>query len=221
MHKKLNLNKAIAVSERTSVRWLHEFGMSYKDYKPGSYCDDHEREDVVQYRPSFLERMQVYEKRMPQFVGDNMETVIEPELSGTEKKLVLVTHEESCLSSYDGRTTIWMDQDRNVLRPKGDGRSIMVSEFLCECHGLLQLAPELAEEHPNAPRESMVIIKPGKNSDGYWKNSDLIDQVENRVIPIFKILHPEADALLMFENSHNHHAFSPDALNSKGFATER
>ena len=144
LHKKLNLNKAIAVSERTSVRWLHELGMSYKDYKPGSYCDGHEREDVVQYRLSFLDRMQVYEKRMPQYVGDNMETVIEPELSVTEKKLVLVTHDESCFSSYDGRTKIWMDEDRKVLRPKGDGRSIMVSEFLCECHGLLQLTPELA-----------------------------------------------------------------------------
>ena len=32
---------------------------------------------------------------------------------------------------------IWMDEDRNVLRPKGSGRSIMVSEFLCECHGLM------------------------------------------------------------------------------------
>ena len=61
----------------------------------------------------------------------------------------------------------------------------------------------------------MVIIKPRKNSDGYWKNSDLIDQIENSVIPIFKILHPEADALLMFDNSQNHHALSPDALNAK------
>jgi hypothetical protein len=215
LHKKLNLTNAIQVSERTSVRWLHELGMSYSDYKPGAYCDGHEREDVVQYRNLFLERMQVYEKRMPNYVGDNMETVILPDLSATERNLILVTHDESCFSSYDGRTTIWMDQDRKVLRPKGDGRSIMVSAFLCECHGLLQLPPELAKEHPNVPSEAFVIIQPGKNNDGYWKNSDLVNQVESRVIPIFKILHPQSDALLMFDNSQNHHALPPNALNAK------
>ena len=55
----------------------------------------------------------------------------------SERKIVLVTHDESCFSSNDGRKTIWLDQDHNILRPKGEGRSIMVSAFLCECHGLL------------------------------------------------------------------------------------
>ena len=215
LHLKLNMNQPINISDSTAVRWMHRLGMEYDQFKPGVYVDGHERDDVKEYRQQFLKRMQGYEKRMPQYVGDEMETVIEPELSGDEKRLILVTHDESCFSSNDGRKTIWMDKDRNVLRPKGDGRSIMVSAFLCECHGLLQLTPELAQKHPDIPKESYVVIKPGKNGDGYWKNSDLVLQLEQRVIPIFKILHPGDDALFMFDNSQNHHALPPDALNAK------
>ena len=215
LHKTLNLQKSIEVSESTAVRWMHILGMSYKQYKRGVYNDGHERPDVVAYRESFLQRMHQYGKRMPRYDGDSMENVINPDLHETERPLILVTHDESCFSSYVGRTTIWMDENHNVLRPKGDGRSIMVSAFLCECHGLLQLPPELALRDPETPKEAFVIIKPGKNSDGYWTNSDLVQQIENRVIPIFKILHPGANALFMFDNSQNHHALAPDALNAK------
>jgi hypothetical protein len=97
-----------------------------------------------------------------------MNVVIEPDLSGPDRKLVLVTHDESCFSSNDGRKTIWMDEEGSILRPKGEGRSIMVSAFLCECHGLLELPPQLSTLHPDIPRESFVVIKPGKNGDGYW-----------------------------------------------------
>ena len=32
--------------------------------------------------------------------------------------------------------------NNHPIRPKGDGRSIMVSAFLCECHGLLRLSDD-------------------------------------------------------------------------------
>ena len=37
-------------------------------------------------------------------------------------------------------------------------------------------------------------------------------QTKLKALPIFKILHPHGDALFMFDNSANHHAFAPDAL---------
>ena len=215
LHIILSLHNPVQISDRTAVRWMHELGLSYNEFKRGVYNDGHEREDVVQYREQFLQRMLVYERRMAKFVGDDMNTVIEPELADSERKLVLVTHDESCFSSNDGRKTIWMDQDHNILRPKGEGRSIMVSAFLCECHGLLEILPQMAQQFPDVPGESFVIIKPGKNSDGYWRNSDLVNQVEQRVLPIFKALHPVCDALFLFDNSQNHHALAPDALNAK------
>ena len=148
---------------------MHELDLRYCEFKRGVYNDGHEREDVVLYRQSFLEKMEVYGKRMDIFAGDDMNTKIDQELDESERKLILVTHDESCFSSNDGRKTIWMDEERNILRPKGEGRSIMVSAFLCECHGLLELSEEQAHMNPDIPKESFVIIKPGKNADGYWK----------------------------------------------------
>ena len=109
--------------------------------------------------------MQGNENRMPQYVSDEMETVMEPELYGDKKRLILVTNYESCSSYNDGQKKIWMYKDRNVFRRKGDGRSIMVSAFLCECQGLFQLTPEIAQKHPDIPNGSYVVIKPGKNGD--------------------------------------------------------
>lgn len=88
----------------------------------------------------------------------------------------------------------------------------MVSAFLCECHGLLRLSPEQKLLHPDLEPDSTEIIKPGSGGDGFWTNADLVKQTKAKAIPIFKALHPENDALFVFDNSANHHAFAPDAL---------
>ncbi|RKF60350.1 hypothetical protein OnM2_051066 [Erysiphe neolycopersici] len=159
--------------------------------------------------------MEGYEKRMAKYEGTDMGEVIELALQPNEKKLVLVTHDESCFSSYDGKHTIWVDQDHKPLRPKGEGRSIMVSAFLCECHRPMKLTDEQRLLHPNVPLEAVRIIKPGKNEDGYWTNADLVKQLQEEAIPIFKALHPNYEALFMFDNSQNHHALPLDALNAR------
>lgn len=218
LHPKVGLPSPITVSESTATRWLHLLGLNYGAYRKGMYVDGHERADVVQYRSEFLERMLKYEKRMTKYkdkpVDDGILVAVDPILDEGVRRLVLVTHDESCFSSNDGKTTIWMDEDNLPLRPKGEGRSIMVSDFLCECHGPLKLSSEQQRENPNTEPESVTIIKPGKNADGYWTNSDLVKQLE-KVVLIFKVLHPDCDALFMFDNSQNHRALPPDALNAK------
>ena len=149
---------------------------------------------------------------MVKFDGPEMNDQIPPDLVYREQRIVLVTHDESCFSSNDGRATIWFDEDHRPLRPKGEGRWLMVSEFMCECHGPLKLTAELQTMHPNEPCESLEIIAPGKNADGYWTNKDLVNQIRTKAIPIFKLLHPNCIALFIFDNSQNHHALPPDAL---------
>ena len=153
-----------------------------------------------------------YEKRMIVYSGEFMEQAIRPELEEESKALILVTHDESCFSANDGRSFCWLDDENRQIRPKGNGRTIMVSAFLCECHGLLKLPEDLHHQYPDVAPDSTVIIKPGVNNEGYWKNSDLVRQVKEKAILIFKILHPNCDGLLMFDNSQNHHAKAPDAL---------
>lgn len=213
LHLKLDLQTPVIISARTSQRWMNILGLRFGRFMKGLYNDGHERDDVVAYRNIFLQRMAVYEKRLITYVGDFMETAIQPELQDGERTLILVTHDESCFGCNDGRSYCWLDEDNRQIRPKGNGRSVMVSAFLCECHGLLKLNEDLQRQFPDVEKDSTVYLKPGVNSEGYWKNADLVEQVEKMAMPIFKILHPNCDGLFIFDNSQNHHAKSPDALN--------
>lgn len=212
LHVRLGITSPPNISSRTAQRWLNILGLRFGKFMKGLYNDGHERDDVVRYRNAFLQRMSTYEKRMIQYVGDYMEISIFPELEDGEKGLVLVTHDESCFGSNDGRSYCWLDENNRQIRPKGNGRSVMVSAFLCECHGILKLNDELQALHPGIPADSTVLLKPGANAEGYWKNSDLVNQLKEKALPIFKILHPDSDGLFLFDNSQNHHAKAPDAL---------
>ncbi len=59
-----------------------------------------------------------------------------------------------------------------------------------------------------------VIIHPGANDDGYWKNEHVVAQLRDTVIPIFNILHPPDmyQGVFCFDNSRNHGYYAPDAL---------
>lgn len=97
---------------------------------------------------------------------------------------------------------IWRDPDKEgIMRPKGNGRSVMVSGFACYCHGFIT----------HNGKRSYTIIHPGKNNDGYWTNDDLVKQLED-VMPLFEGFHPGDELIFAFDNSQNHHAMAPDAL---------
>jgi hypothetical protein len=212
LHLLLGMESPILISSRTAQRWLNVLGLRFGKFEKGLYNDGHERSDVVRYRNGFLQRMASYEKRMVQYVGDFMETAIQPEIQGDHRVLVLVTHDESCFGCNDGRNFCWLDENNRQIRPKGNGRSVMVSAFLCECHGILKLNEQQQQENPDVPADSTIFLKPGANSEGYWKNSDLASQLQDKALPIFRVLHPNAGGLFIFDNSQNHHAKPPDAL---------
>jgi hypothetical protein len=212
LHLLLDHPESIQLSIRRATVWLNKLGYEYQQHKQSHNVDGHERDDVVRYRDQFLVRMTEYEKRMLKYIGEDCETAVRPELPDNTPPLVLVVQDESCFSSHEGRKTLWMRKDKTILRPKGSGRSLMVSEFLCECHGRMKLNEEQMVQFPDIPSETAIIIKPGKNADGYWDCEDLVEQTRDRAIPIFKILHPGSDALFVFDNSAGHLAFAPDAL---------
>lgn len=59
--------------------------------------------------------------------------------------------------------------------------------------------------HPNEPYESLEIIAPGQNDDGFWTNKDLVNHIRTKAIPVFKLVHPNCISLFIFDNSQNHH----------------
>lgn len=212
LHERLQLPNHIPISGRQARRWMNKLGFQFRELKKGSYVDGHERPDVVQYRDEFLIRMEVYQKRMIRFIGDDCEIALRPELEEGEPLLIMLVQDESCFASNEGQQNAWILKDKNILKPKGPGRSLMVSEFLCECHGRLKLNSEQQALYPEIEKEATVKLRPGKGGDGYWDNDDLVKQIQNKVIPIFKILHPGCVALMMFDNSMNHRAKAPNAL---------
>jgi hypothetical protein len=177
----------------------------------GTYYDGHERPDVVKYRKSFLDEIYSYERFMAKYEGENMER-IPPTLGSGDKEIVLVTHDECVFYSNDGKREVWAKSGELPLRKKGNGRSIMVSEFLSEECGRLKLNAQQLQENLPIPKEARSYLQPGKDREGFWTSEHLIEQVKTKAIPIFEALFPNCIALFAFDNSSNHAAFKSDAL---------
>eukprot|EP01032_Pedospumella_encystans_P011026 gene11026-12856_t len=141
--------------------------------------------------------------------GGNMEEIYQPQLHPNgERKLVLITHDESIFYSNEAVAVIWEEDGHQELRPKSRGRSQHVSGFCCACCGFIEDDGPLGDD---TTVSSFEIITPGKNADGYWTNDDLVKQLEE-VIPLFERQHPDCDLLFMFDNSGNHHKAVPGGL---------
>jgi hypothetical protein len=116
-----------SISLATAKRWLTKMKWRYSKAKNGMYIDGHEREDVVAYRQAFVYRWAEYEKRF-QFWDESGNPLPRPSNS---PPLILITHDESTFFQNDERTTCWNREDsRSVPKPKGEGQSLMVSDFL-------------------------------------------------------------------------------------------
>lgn len=175
--------------------------------KDQCYFDGHEREDVVDYRVKWAQQMMQWQKRMETYPLDNENTdPVQPNLKENEKKMVLVTHDESIFYSNDCKMTRWCEKNETMIIPKGQGRSIMVSSFMCPCHGTMRGIVNGIETI------SRVIFLPGNsNGDGYWNSDHLTGQLKD-VIPLFNELHPNCISIFAFDQSSNHKAMADDAL---------
>lgn len=194
------------ISLTTAQRWLRALGWRRSEVKKGIYFDGHERPDVVAYRKEFLDRMLEYEKRMVTVDAEDQTIIVEPTLKDGEKAIVYYTHDECIFYSNDGQKVIWHPDGRLPLRKKGQGRSIMVSDFLSEIDGPLKGIDGDGKEI-----RAREIIHPGKNHDGYWTGIDVAQQFK-KAIGIHKRNHPNRVGLWAFDNSSNHNCFAKDAL---------
>lgn len=150
----------------------------------------------MEYRQKWAKRMLEYAKKMVAYNGENMEVAVRPpRLEIWDREHVLVTHDECIFYSNDAQDTMWLEAGETIIRKKGQGGSLMISEFLCACHGRLQISQEQAKQL-NIPDSARVIITPGKNEDGWWKSDDMVEQLRDRAIPIFEALHPGCTGLI-------------------------
>ncbi|CAG8616986.1 16706_t:CDS:2, partial [Cetraspora pellucida] len=167
------LGVPITISETTTRKFMHLWGFHKKTIGQQIYFDGHEREDVKEYRKEWASRMMNYRKKMEQYNGDEMEIVIPPErLEIWDTRHVLVTHDEAYFYANDDNSSFWVEDKESIIKKKGQGSTIMVSDFLCPCHGPLCLT-EADATRLGLEREARVIIKPGQHADGYWKSKNM------------------------------------------------
>ena len=131
-----------SISDSTARRWLSKLGWRYGKQPNGMYIDGHERQDVVEYRQGFVERFAEYEHRFHTWddAGNELPRpmgFIVPRAIG-RFRLILVTHDESTFYQNDQRQICWGCPGSGVPKPKGEGVSLMVSDFLTADWGRLR-----------------------------------------------------------------------------------
>ena len=133
----------VSISVKTALRWLEKLGWTYGKLKNGMYLDGHERLDVVEYREHFVGRWMEHERRFHRWDHDGSEL---PRPNGFPVpcangrfRLILVTHDESTFFQNDERNTGWSHAaSKSKPKPKGNGQSLMVSDFLTSDWGRLR-----------------------------------------------------------------------------------
>src|SRR6266498_1216446 len=160
------VGKKGSISIQTARIWLKKIGLVPQSRKKGIYFDGHEREDVLEYHKTFLEEMKKLEQFMPTFVGDEM-IQINSEISANQQLHILITYDECLFYANDDCPIIWAPLEEPLFRKKGQGKSIMVSDFLLETVGRLKLTSEQSLSNPNIPNEACKYLRPGKNEEGW------------------------------------------------------
>jgi hypothetical protein len=119
----------IKICACTGARWLMKLGWRYGLMKNSMFSNGHERIDVIVTREGLTDRWFVkYKPRMT--IYDNNGNVI-PLPDPAQLELVLVTHDEPTFHAQDCRQSFWIPPDpSHIPHPKGEGASIMVSDFL-------------------------------------------------------------------------------------------
>ena len=173
---RLNIIRSKIISKSTARRWLFRLGWNCHEYHKGIYVDGHERFDVIEDRKKFIADYDELAKLTPTFSVDNLD-IIEPSLPPNTSQHIFVTHDESSFNANDGPKHGWGAVDEQPLLKKGRGRTLMISDFICETIGVLRLSPEQQLQFPNISPIARKMHNTGANFDGYWTVEDLIKQI--------------------------------------------
>lgn len=117
-----------------------------------------------------------------------------PRLQPGQHLLVPVVQDECCFYSHDDKSHVWLHERENILHKKGQGATLMASEYICECHGPLKLPDDMvtaltAAGHSLPAPCSRVLFRAGKSYDGNWDNERMMQQLQS-VLTLFEVLHP-------------------------------
>ena len=171
------------IQTRTAIKWLHHLGFRPQSHKKSIYIDGHERDDVVKYWKLYLRKLEILSStHLPPPSCEDGLTAHQTGNPAAFKHLVLIFHDESSFHANEGQSVMWAEEGRVPIRPKNQGRGLMVSDFVTDFDGLLQLSIDeyrrAAESDPSIRMCAREIIKFGSGSEGYWNNAKFLKQME-------------------------------------------
>jgi hypothetical protein len=130
---------------------------------------------------------------------------IPPTLQAGEKEHVLIMQDKTIFHMNEYRWRMWLLQDQQPIRKKGNGCAIHVSDFISKMIGWIRLSDEQIANQPKLPAEDRLaafkarkIIYPGKGFDAWWDLPQLIDQLKI-LIKIFNLTHPNCVGVFVFD----------------------
>jgi hypothetical protein len=105
-------------------------------------------------------------------------------------------HNEAIFYANDWTRRGWYHKD-GPAKPytKGEGASLMVGEFVCTKFGWLQ--------PPDGRKTAQIIMKLGKNRDGYMTAEDISTQAEV-AMDILTEFYPEYEHIFIYDNAPTH-----------------
>ncbi|KAG1841565.1 hypothetical protein DFJ58DRAFT_707849 [Suillus subalutaceus] len=204
VQQKHGLKKTISLA--TAQRWMHMMDFRWTKSPSGQYVDGHERDDVVAYRqkkflPSIAElfiHMRAWK--------DGLEEASDEPCPHTQR-VVLWFHDESTFYANDRRKVYWVHGNETARpRPKGEGASLMVADFISADYGWLRSS--CGEE------SARILFRAGKSRDGYFTNASILQHAE-LAMDILDRHYPHDWHVLVFDNASTHLKRADDALSAR------
>ena len=199
-------DESISISSATARRWMTRLGYQWADTPSGQYIDGHEREDVVAYRQNvFLPGWFAQEGKFRVWTKENIQKPTP--ISVEQRHTVVWYQDETIFYANDRREHRWVpDTETAVPKPKGEGASLMISDFVSADYGWLR--------SPDGKESARVVIRPGAQRDGYFTNNDILAQV-TIAMDILQKHYPEDDHIFVFDNAPTHLKRSDTALSAR------
>jgi hypothetical protein len=203
---KVRYGATISISTATARRWMAKLGYHWADTPSGQYVDGHERADVVEYRQNvFLPAWFAKEHQLRIWTEENID---EPATaSDRQRHNVSWVHDETVFYANDRRERRWVPETETAVpKPKGEGASLMVADFVSADYGWLR--------SPDGKESARVVIRPGAQRDGYFTNSDVLAQV-TMAMDILQKHYPHDNHFFIFDNASTHLKRAATAISAR------
>ena len=99
------------IRPRTAVKWLHRLGFRPQSHRKSVYIDGHEREDVIEYRKLYLQKIEILSSTHlpPPTCSDGL-TAFETGNPAAKKGLINIFHDESSFHANEGHSVMWAEE---------------------------------------------------------------------------------------------------------------